>query len=129
MAVVEWSASRYDDALKILTDSASLFKSAYERSNEWLSVSQSPDLLRRINAAASKVLARMQTELSIESSADALSNMQVDLDQELSVHAKLSKQAVYALILSLLRDVVSRSSMWFDFAVTGQFKQALRASR
>lgn len=56
---------------------------AYERASDWLSESQSSDLLRRINLAASKVLARMQSELTIENAPDALSNKRVDLNQEL----------------------------------------------
>jgi tetratricopeptide (TPR) repeat protein len=56
---------------------------AYGRANEWLTDSQGPDLLRRINTAASKVFARFQSELTIENSADTLSNKQVDLDREL----------------------------------------------
>jgi len=56
---------------------------AYERANEWLSESQSPALLRRINAAASKVFAKMQSKLTVEYSEDALTNRPLDLDREL----------------------------------------------
>lgn len=56
---------------------------AYERANEWLSESQSPALLRRINAAASKVFGKMQSELTVEYSEDALTNRPLDLDREL----------------------------------------------
>jgi tetratricopeptide (TPR) repeat protein len=59
------------------------FGAAYERANEWLAESQSPDLLRRINAAASKVLAKVQGELITESAADVLANKPLDFDQEL----------------------------------------------
>lgn len=59
------------------------FGAAYERANEWLAESQSPDLLRRINAAASKVLAKVQGELITESAADVLANRPLDFDQEL----------------------------------------------
>jgi tetratricopeptide (TPR) repeat protein len=56
---------------------------AYERANLWLANSQSPDLLHRINAAASKLLARLQIELITEEAADAITNQPLDFDQEL----------------------------------------------
>lgn len=56
---------------------------AYERANEWLADSQSPDLLRRINTAASKLLARLQIELITEEAADAIKNKSLDFDEEL----------------------------------------------
>jgi tetratricopeptide (TPR) repeat protein len=58
---------------------------AYERANEWLAKSQSPDLLRRMQAAAVKVLAKVQEELMREDVADdaALSNKRVDFNQVL----------------------------------------------
>jgi tetratricopeptide (TPR) repeat protein len=55
--------------------------SAYERANEWLAESQSPDLLRRINTAASKLLARLQVELITEEA--AITNNPLDLGKEL----------------------------------------------
>ncbi|HCX30436.1 MAG TPA: hypothetical protein DHU55_11825, partial [Blastocatellia bacterium] len=55
---------------------------AYERANEWLSESHSPDLLRRINAAASKVLSKGETKLKTEAAADTLSNKPLDFEQE-----------------------------------------------
>lgn len=58
---------------------------AYERANEWLADSQSPDLLRRMNAAAIKVLAKVQAEL-IPKDAEAISNKPLDFDQELLRH-------------------------------------------
>jgi tetratricopeptide (TPR) repeat protein len=56
---------------------------AYERANEWLADSQSPDLLRRINTAASKLLAKLQIELITEEAADAIKNKPLDFDEEL----------------------------------------------
>lgn len=56
---------------------------AYERANEWLAGSQSPELLRRINAAAGKLLAKLQVELITEGATDALSNQPLNFTQEL----------------------------------------------
>jgi tetratricopeptide (TPR) repeat protein len=55
---------------------------AYERANEWLADSESPDLHRRMSAAAVKVLAKVQAGL-IPNDAEPISNKPVDLDQEL----------------------------------------------
>ncbi|MGH9930253.1 MAG: hypothetical protein ACREA9_13655 [Pyrinomonadaceae bacterium] len=54
---------------------------AYKRTNEWLAESQSPDLLRRINAAASKVVSNVEKELITED-ADVLLNKPLDFEQE-----------------------------------------------
>jgi tetratricopeptide (TPR) repeat protein len=66
---------------------------AYERANEWLADSQSPDLLRRINTAASKLLARLQMELITEEAADAITNKPLDFNHELlkSEHALIKR--------------------------------------
>jgi tetratricopeptide (TPR) repeat protein len=55
---------------------------AYERAHEWLPESQSPDLHRRMSAAAIKVLAKVQAGL-IPEDADTLANKPVDFNQEL----------------------------------------------
>jgi DNA-binding NtrC family response regulator len=55
---------------------------ACERANEWLADSQSPELLRRMNAAAIKVLAKVQAGLMPEA-AEGLANKSLDFDQEL----------------------------------------------
>jgi tetratricopeptide (TPR) repeat protein len=56
---------------------------ACERAHQWLADSQSPDLLRRMNAAAIKVLARVQSGLIIEATNDDLLNKPLDFNQEL----------------------------------------------
>jgi DNA-binding NtrC family response regulator len=63
---------------------------ACERANEWLTDSQSPDLLRRLSAAAIKVLAKVQAGLMLDrpgkidmEEASRLSNKPLDFDQEL----------------------------------------------
>jgi tetratricopeptide (TPR) repeat protein len=68
---------------------------AYERANDWLADSQSPDLLRRVNTAASKLLARLQVELITEEAADAIKNKPLDFAQELLRHEReLIKRAL-----------------------------------
>jgi tetratricopeptide (TPR) repeat protein len=68
---------------------------AYERANEWLADSQSPDLLRRINTAAGKLLARLQLELITGEAPDAIKNKPLDFAQELLTHEReLIKRAL-----------------------------------
>jgi tetratricopeptide (TPR) repeat protein len=55
---------------------------AYDRANEWLAESQSPDLHRRMSAAAIKVVAKVLAGLIIKV-ADAITNKPLDFDQEL----------------------------------------------
>ncbi|MDQ1707090.1 MAG: hypothetical protein QOJ88_301 [Pyrinomonadaceae bacterium] len=77
---------------------------AYERANEWLADSQSPDLLRRINTAASKLLARLQVELITGEAADAIRNKPLDFAQELlRYERKLIKRALVQVDGSLTR--------------------------
>jgi DNA-binding NtrC family response regulator len=77
---------------------------AYERANEWLADSQSPDLLRRINATASKLLARLQIELITEEAAESLTNKSLDFDQELLKYENdLIKRALAQVNGSLTR--------------------------
>jgi tetratricopeptide (TPR) repeat protein len=77
---------------------------AYKRANEWLADSQSPDLLRRINAAASKVFSKVQGELITEDAADILSNKSLDFEQEkLRAENALIKHALAKVNGSLTR--------------------------
>jgi tetratricopeptide (TPR) repeat protein len=56
---------------------------AYKHANEWLAESQSKDVLRRINAAASKVFSKVERELIIEDTgAEVLTNKPLDFEQE-----------------------------------------------
>lgn len=56
---------------------------AYKQANEWLAESQSTDVLRRINAAASKVFSKVERELIVEDAgAEALTNKPLDFEQE-----------------------------------------------
>jgi tetratricopeptide (TPR) repeat protein len=90
---------------------------AYERANEWLADSQSPDLLRRINTAASKLLARLQIELITEEAADAITNKPLDFNQELlkSEHA-LIKRALAQVSGSLTRAAANLSMSYQKLA-------------
>jgi tetratricopeptide (TPR) repeat protein len=56
---------------------------AYKQANEWLAESQSKDVLRRINAAASKVFSKVERELIVEDTgAEVLTNKPLDFEQE-----------------------------------------------
>jgi tetratricopeptide (TPR) repeat protein len=76
---------------------------AYERANEWLTDSQSPDLLRRLSAAAIKVLAKVQAGL-MPKATEGLANKSLDFDQELLRHeGELIKRALAQVDGSLTR--------------------------
>jgi tetratricopeptide (TPR) repeat protein len=55
---------------------------AYKRACERLAESQDPDLLRRITVAASKVVSRVEGELTTTSDSDVLQNKPLDFEQE-----------------------------------------------
>lgn len=76
---------------------------ACERANEWLADSQSPDLLRRLSAAAVKVLAKVQAGL-MPKAAEGLANKSLDFDQELlRYEGELIKRALNQVDGSLTR--------------------------
>ena len=76
---------------------------ACERANERLADSQSPDLLRRMNAAAIKVLAKVQAGL-MPKAAEGLANKSLDFDQELlRYEGELIKRALNQVDGSLTR--------------------------
>lgn len=56
---------------------------AYKLANESLADTQSPDLLHRINTAATKVFAKVQDQLATENPRDVLANKPLDFAQEL----------------------------------------------
>jgi tetratricopeptide (TPR) repeat protein len=60
---------------------ASLY-AAYDRASEWLSTSQSPDLLLRLIAAAKKVFATLRDELKPEDATESILNKSCDLQRE-----------------------------------------------
>jgi hypothetical protein len=68
---------------------------AYERASDWLSKSQSQDLLSRLNAAARKVFAKLSSELDAEGTAEALANRPCHLQTEvLKFEGSLIRQAL-----------------------------------
>jgi len=54
---------------------------AYKRANEWLADSQSPELLRRINAAATIVFSKVESE-ALPEDTDVLLNKPLDFERE-----------------------------------------------
>ncbi|MDQ6651737.1 MAG: hypothetical protein M3Y84_03235 [Acidobacteriota bacterium] len=62
--------------------SPATLSAAYDRASEWLSESQSPDLLIRLNAAAKKVFATLRGELKVEDATEAILNKSCDLQRE-----------------------------------------------
>jgi tetratricopeptide (TPR) repeat protein len=68
---------------------------AFDRASEWLADSQSEDLLRRLNAAARRVLARLHGERGAEEATEALVNRPGDLQsQVLKYERMLIRQAL-----------------------------------
>jgi tetratricopeptide (TPR) repeat protein len=55
---------------------------AYDRASDWLSTSQSQDLLLRLNAAARKVFLALHGALNVEGATDAILNKPCDLQAE-----------------------------------------------
>ncbi|HBB86623.1 MAG TPA: hypothetical protein DC047_03295 [Blastocatellia bacterium] len=76
---------------------------AYRRASEWLAKSQSPDLLRRINAAANKVVSKVEGEPMTED-ADVLLNKPLDFEREkLATEKAMIKRALAQANGSLTR--------------------------
>lgn len=77
---------------------------AYKRASEWLAEAQSPDLLRRINAAANKVFSKVQAEPITEDAAEGLLNEPLDFEQErLKAENAMIKRALAQVNGSLTR--------------------------
>ncbi|MDQ2920244.1 MAG: hypothetical protein M3R52_01310 [Acidobacteriota bacterium] len=62
--------------------SPEILYAAYDRASEWLSKSQSPDFLLRLDAAAKKVFATLRGELKPEDATEAILNKSCDLQRE-----------------------------------------------
>jgi tetratricopeptide (TPR) repeat protein len=76
---------------------------AYDRASEWLSESQSPEILRRTNAAARKVVSKVEGGLTVED-ADVLLNKPLDFEQEkLRAENAMIKQALVRVNGSVTR--------------------------
>jgi tetratricopeptide (TPR) repeat protein len=86
---------------------------ACERANEWLADSQSPDLLRRMNAAAIKVLAKVQAGLITEDAND-LANKPLDFNQELLRYEKALIARALAQVNGSLTRAAANLSMSYQ---------------
>ncbi len=81
------------EELDELTPEASY--AAYERASEWLSTSQSQDILLRLNAAAKKIFAKLSSELNQEDLGISLTNRACDLHAEvLKFEGRIIRQAL-----------------------------------
>jgi tetratricopeptide (TPR) repeat protein len=68
---------------------------AYDRASDWLSKSQSQDLLLRLNAASRKVVTKLRGEMKAEDATEAILNKPYDLHGEvLKYEASLIRQAL-----------------------------------
>lgn len=86
---------------------------ASERAHEWLAESQSPDLHRRMSAAAIKVLAKVQEGLTPDN-AEVLSNKPLDLDQELLRYENALIKRALAQVNGSLTRAASNLSMSYQ---------------
>jgi tetratricopeptide (TPR) repeat protein len=77
---------------------------AYDRASDWLSKSQSQDLLLRLNAAAKRVFATLRGELQAEAATEAILNKPCNLPGEvLKFEASLIRQALAQANASVTR--------------------------
>jgi tetratricopeptide (TPR) repeat protein len=77
---------------------------AYDRASDWLSKSQSQDLLLRLNAAARRVFSTLRGELKAETATEAILNKACDLQSEvLKFEASLIRQALTQANASVTR--------------------------
>jgi tetratricopeptide (TPR) repeat protein len=68
---------------------------AYDRASDWLSKSQSQDLLLRLNAASRRVVTKLRGEMKAEDATEAILNKPYDLHGEvLKYEASLIRQAL-----------------------------------
>lgn len=77
---------------------------AYDRASDWLSKTQSQDLLLRLNAAAKRVFATLRGELKAEAATEAILNKPCNLPSEvLKFEASLIRQALAQANASVTR--------------------------
>jgi tetratricopeptide (TPR) repeat protein len=77
---------------------------AYDRASDWLSKTQSQDLLLRLNAAARRVFATLRGELKAEAATEAILNKPCNLPGEvLKFEASLIRQALAQANASVTR--------------------------
>jgi tetratricopeptide (TPR) repeat protein len=103
--------------------------SAFHRAAEWLSDSQSQDLMRRFTAAAEKVFAVLDRELTAEEATEELFNKRCDLQKEvLRYEGILIKQAL-AKTDGRLTEAASQLSMSYQalaYIIEGRHKDLLK---
>ena len=102
---------------------------AYDRASDWLSTSQSQDILLRVNAAARKVIIRSRSELGGEEAAaedpiEALFNKPVDLQSEvLKFEGRVIQRALGKANGSLTRAAASLSMSYQALAYILESRQ------
>lgn len=102
---------------------------AYDRASDWLSKSQSQDILLRVNAAARKVIIRSRSELGGEETAaedpiEALFNKPVDLQSEvLKFEGRVIQRALGKANGSLTRAAASLSMSYQALAYILESRQ------
>jgi tetratricopeptide (TPR) repeat protein len=102
---------------------------AYARASEWLAKSQSQDILLRVNAAARKIIGRLQTEPKAEEttaadSIEALFNKPVDLQGEvLKFEGRVIQRALAKANGSLTRAAASLSMSYQALAYILESRQ------
>lgn len=102
---------------------------AYARASEWLAKSQSQDILLRVNAAARKIIGRLQTEPKAEEATaadtiEALFNKPVDLQGEvLKFEGRVIQRALAKANGSLTRAAASLSMSYQALAYILESRQ------
>jgi tetratricopeptide (TPR) repeat protein len=102
---------------------------AYDRASEWLTKSQSPDLLLRLNAAARKVFSRLRGELKAEEATEAIFNRSCDLQREvLKFEGGLVRQALAQANGSLTRaaSLLGMSYQALAYVIESRHKELLK---
>jgi tetratricopeptide (TPR) repeat protein len=102
---------------------------AYHRASDWLSSSQSPDLLLRLNAAARKIFLKLRGELNSEDATQAIVNTTCDLPQEvLKFEAALIRRALAQANGSVTRasSLLSMSYQALGYVIESRHKDLLK---
>lgn len=102
---------------------------AYDRASDWLSKSQSPDLLMRLNAAARKVFSKLRGELKVEDATEAIFNKSCDLPREvLKFEGGLIRQALAQANGSVTRaaTLLSMSYQALAYVIQSRHKDLLK---
>ena len=103
--------------------------SAFHRAAEWLARSQGQDLMRRFTAAAEKVFAVLDRELTPEEAAEEISNRPCNLHKEmLSYEGALIKQAL-AKANGRLTEAASQLTLSYQslaYIIEGRHKDLLK---